>query len=123
MRKDPLTEKVIGCAIEVHSVIGPGLLESTYQQCLARELSLNNVSFQLEQSMPVAYKGVALDCGYRIDLLVDGRLIVELKSVERLNNAHKAQLLTYMRLANMRTGLLMNFNVARLVDGIQRFRL
>lgn len=123
MRKDPLTEKVIGCAIEVHSVLGPGLLESTYQQCLARELSLNNVSFQLEQSMPVAYKGVALDCGYRIDLLVDGRLIVELKSVERLNNAHKAQLLTYMRLANMRTGLLMNFNVARLVDGIQRFRL
>lgn len=123
MRKDPLTEKVIGCAIEVHSILGPGLLESTYQQCLARELSLNNVSFQLEQSMPVAYKGVALDCGYRIDLLVDGRLIVELKSVERLNNAHKAQLLTYMRLANMRTGLLMNFNVARLVDGIQRFRL
>ena len=123
MEKDPLTGIIIGCAIEVHRVLGPGLLESTYQQCLARELELNNIEFQLEHALPVDYKGVRLDCGYRIDVLVANRLILELKSVEEIKGIHKAQLLTYMKLADIQTGLLINFNVKRLIDGISRFKL
>jgi GxxExxY protein len=123
MQKDPLTKKVIGCAIEVHRGLGPGLLESTYQQCLAYELSLKALPFKLEYPMPVVYKEVRLDCGYRIDILVDDRLIVELKAVEKIQGIHKAQLLTYMKLAEISTGLLINFNVQRLVDGIQRFKI
>ncbi|MBM4164875.1 MAG: GxxExxY protein [Lentisphaerae bacterium] len=121
--QDPFTGKIIGCAIEVHRVLGPGLLESTYQQCLAYELRLNGIPFKLEQPMPVAYKGVRLDCGYRMDVLVDDRLILELKAVEAVNGIHKAQLLTYMKLSGIKTGLLINFNVPRLVDGIERFKL
>ncbi len=123
MRKDPFTEKVIGCAIEVHRTLGPGLLESTYQQCLASELSCNGIPFRLECPMPVRYKDLQLDCGYRIDVLVDDRLILELKSIEKIKGIHKAQLLTYMKLAQITTGLLINFNVRRLADGIQRFKL
>jgi GxxExxY protein len=123
MERDPFTGKIIGCAIEVHRVLGPGLLESTYQQCLARELGLNNIEFQLEHALPVDYKGVRLDCGYRIDILVENRLILELKSVEEIKGIHKAQLLTYMKLADIQTGLLINFNVKRLIDGISRFKL
>jgi len=123
MEKDPFTGKVIGCAIEVHRVLGPGLLESTYQQCLAHELHLNGIAFKLEHPMPVDYKGVRLDCGYRIDVLVDDRLILELKAVEEVGGIHKAQLLTYMKLSGIGTGLLIDFNVQRLADGIDRFRL
>jgi len=123
MEKDPFTGKVIACAIEVHRVLGPGLLEGTYQQCLAYELHLNAIPFKLEHPMPVEYKGIHLDCGYRIDLLVEGRLILELKSVEEISGIHKAQLLTYMKLSGITTGLLINFNVRRLVDGIKRFKL
>ncbi len=123
MEKDPLTEKVIGCAIEVHRTLGPGLLESTYQQCLAHEFSLHDIPFRLEHPMPVDYKSVRLDFGYRIDLLVDDRLILELKAVEKVKGIHKAQLLTYMKLARKETGLLINFNVRKLIDGIQRFKL
>jgi len=123
MEKDPFTGKVIACAIEVHRLLGPGLLESTYQQCLAHELHLNAIAFKLEHPMPVDYKGVLLDCGYRIDLLVDGRLILELKAVEENSVVHQAQLLTYMKLSGIKTGLLINFNVRRLVDGIKRFKL
>ena len=123
MEFDEVSNRVIGCAIEVHRALGPGLLESTYEQCLAHELRLNNIEFQLQQPLPVEYKGVRLDCGYRVDLLVENRLIVELKSVERLIGVHEAQLLTYMKLAGKRTGLLMNFNVALLKDGIKRFVL
>ena len=123
MERDPLTEKVIGCAIEVHRMLGPGLLESTYQQCLAHELKLNNISFQLEFPIPVDYKGTKLDCGYRIDMLIEDRLILELKAVDQIKNIHKAQLLTYMKLAKIETGLLMNFNVRKLADGIKRFKL
>ena len=123
MERDPFTEKVIGCAIEVHRALGPGLLESTYQQCLAHELHLSEIPFRLEHPMPVEYKGVRLDCGYRIDVLVDDRLILELKAVEEIKGIHKAQLLTYMKLAHIETGLLLNFNVQRLTDGIQRFKL
>jgi GxxExxY protein len=123
MESDPFTGKIIGCAIEVHRVLGPGLLESTYQQCLARELHLNNIAFNLEHPLPVDYKGVRLDCGYRVDVMVENRLIIELKAVEEIKGIHKAQLLTYMKLADIDTGLLINFNVKRLKDGIQRFRI
>ncbi len=123
IEKDPFTGKVIGCAIEVHRVLGPGLLESTYQQCLAHELQLNSIAFKLEHPMPVAYKGIHLDCGYRIDLLVEDRLILELKSVQEISGIHKAQVLTYMKLSGVPTGLLINFNVSRLADGVSRFKL
>ena len=123
MKKDLFTGKVIGCAIEVHRVLGPGLLESTYQQCLARELHLNGIAFKLEHPLPVEYKGVKLDCGYRIDILAENRLIIELKAVEEIRGIHKAQLLTYMKLSGLKTGLLINFNVKRLKDGIQRFKI
>ena len=123
MEKDPFTGKIIGCAIEVHRLLGPGLLESTYQQCLARELHLNGIAFKLEHPLPVEYKGIKLDCGYRIDILVEYRLIIELKAVDEIKGIHKAQLLTYMKLAGLDTGLLINFNVERLKDGIQRFKI
>jgi len=123
MNRDPFTGKIIGCAIEVHRALGPGLLESTYQQCLAHELRLNNIDFSLEHPLPVEYKGIRLDCGYRVDLLVENRLIIELKAVDQIKGIHKAQLLTYMKLSGMETGLLINFNVRILKDGIQRFKL
>jgi GxxExxY protein len=123
MKQDPFTKEIIGCAIEVHRSLGPGLLESTYQQCLAHELSLEGIFFKLEVPMPVEYKGVRLDCGYRIDILVEDRLILELKAIEEIRGIHKAQLLTYMKLASINIGLLINFNVRRLSNGIQRFKL
>jgi GxxExxY protein len=121
--RDALTEKIIACAIEVHRTFGPGLLESAYEHCLARELSLNDIPFRIQVPIPVEYKGANFDCSYRIAVLVDEKVIVELKSVEKVIAIHQAQLLTYMKLANMSIGLLINFNVKRLVDGIRRFRL
>ena len=123
MKKDPFTGKIIGCAIEVHRVLGPGLLESTYQQCFAHELHLNGIAFKLEHPLPVEYKGIKLDCGYRIDILAEDRLIIELKAVDKIKGIHKAQLLTYMKLCRINTGLLINFNVQRLKDGSQRFKI
>ena len=123
MTERELTEKVIGCAIEVHRILGPGLLESTYQQCLAHELMLNAIPFQLEASLPVDYKGVKLDCGYRLDLVVDEQLIVELKAVDQITGLHQAQLMTYMKLSKVSLGLLINFNVTRLVDRVKRMRV
>ncbi len=123
MEFDELSNRVIGCALEVHSELGPGLLESTYQQCLAHELKLCGVRFRLQHALPVRYKGVRLNCGYRVDLLIENTLIIELKSVEQTKGIHEAQLLTYMRLADFRTGLLMNFNVRRLKTGIKRLVL
>ena len=123
MKQDPFTGKVIGCAIEVHRVLGPGLLESTYQQCLAHELHLNGIAFNLEHPLPVEYKGIKLDCGYRIDILVENRLIIELKAVDEIRGIHKAQLLTYKKLSKLDTGLLINFNVKRLKDEIQKFKI
>ena len=118
-----LSSQVIGCAIEVHRELGPGLLESTYEQCLAHELRLNNIYFKQQHPVPVEYKGIILDCGYRIDLLVSDKLIVELKSVDKFKPIHDAQLLTYMNLAKVKTGLLINFNVGKLKEGIRRFVL
>jgi len=117
-----VTEKVIGCAIEVHRALGPGLLESAYEQCMARELSLHSIRFRLQVPVPVQYKGIDLECGYRIDLLIDDQVLVELKSVDRLSAIHDAQLLTYMKLARIATGLLINFNSMRLIGGIRRFK-
>ena len=123
MEFDDLSNHVIGCAIEVHRHLGPGLLESTYEQCLAHELNRNSIAFQLQLAQPVRYKDVLLDCGYRIDVLVEKKLIVELKSVEKLLGIHEAQFLTYMKLAGIKIGLLMNFNVTKLKEGIKRFVL
>ena len=120
---DESSRSVIGCAIEVHRNLGPGLLESTYHQCLAYELSNGGVPFQMEAPLPVRYKEVLVDCGYRIALLVPGELIVEIKSVEGLLPIHQAQILTYMKLANVPLGLLVNFNVTKLQNGIKRFVL
>jgi len=121
MEFDELSNRVIGCAIEVHRELGPGLLESTYQQCLARELGLAGIKFRLEHPVPVEYKGIRLDCGYRVDVLVEDQLILELKSVDKVKDIHVAQLLTYMKLAQIKTGLLINFNVQLLKDGLKRF--
>ena len=118
-----LSNRVIGCAIEVHRLLGPGLLETTYEQCLAHELKLNDISFKLQHPLPVEYKGLRLDCGYRVDVLVEDEIILELKSVEELKGIHKAQLLTYMKLADIRQGFLINFNVRRLKDGLKSFVL
>ena len=121
--KDPLTAKVIGCAIEVHRTLGPGLLESTYEQCLAHEMSLQGMRFQVQAPMPVYYKKVNLDCGYRIDMLVEDFLVVELKAVEHITALHQAQILTYMKLAEAPVGLIINFNNTLLKNGIKRFAL
>ncbi len=123
MKFDELSNRIIGCAIEVHRILGPGLLESTYEQCLAREMYASGLKFKLQYLLPVKYKGVELDCGYRIDVLVENSIILELKSVEKIMPIYEAQILTYMKLANIKTGLLLNFNVERLKDGIKRFVL
>ena len=120
---DELSQNVIGCAIEVHRNLGPGLLESTYRQCLACELSHVRIPFQMELPLPVRYKDLLLDCGYRIDLLVRSDLIVEIKSVETLLPIHQAQILTYLRLSKVSLGLLIDFNVTKLQNGIKRFVL
>ena len=120
---EELSRAVIGCAIEVHRELGPGLLESAYEQCLAHELRLKGIAFELQKVMPVEYKGVLIDCGYRLDLVVEGRLIVELKAVSAIEPIHEAQLLTYLKLAKVKTGLLINFNVPLLREGIKRLVL
>ena len=119
-QRDQLTELVIGRAIDVHRVLGPGLLESAYEACLCKELADHDVAFSRQVPMPVIYKEERIDCGYRLDLLIEDKLIVELKAVERLLPLHEAQLLTYLRLSGIETGLLMNFNVRMLKDGIKR---
>src|SRR5262245_8166630 len=115
-----LTERIIGAAIEVHRVLGPGLLESAYEGCLAHELTLANISFERQVSLPVTYKSLQLDCGYRIDFLVEKMLVLELKAVESLQSIHEAQLLTYLKLGGWPIGLLINFNVPVLKMGIKR---
>jgi GxxExxY protein len=123
MEFDLLSKKVIGRALEVHRALGPGLLESAYEQCLAFELSAANISFQLQHPLPLEYKGIKLDCGYRADLLIENKLLVELKSVDKMLPIHEAQLLTYMKIAKVPIGLLINFNVKQLKMGLKRFVL
>jgi GxxExxY protein len=117
---EELTGQIIGAAIEVHKKLGPGLLESAYEECLCHELALRKLPFTRQQSLPVKYKDVNLDCGYRLDMVIQGQVVLELKCNEKLLPIHEAQLLTYMRLGNYRVGLLMNFNVPALKDGIVR---
>ena len=123
MKHEELTGQVIGAAIEVHRDVGSGLLESTYEQCLAYELKLRGGSFKVQVPIPVQFKGVKLDCGYRADLVVEDILMVELKSVEQIVKIHEAQLLTYMKHAKAEVGLLINFNVTVLKQGIKRYLL
>jgi GxxExxY protein len=120
---DPLSNRVLGCALEVHKVLGPGLLESAYESALAYELSTAGLMAQRQVDVPVVYKKVKLDCGFRIDLLVEKQLVVELKSVESLLSLHEAQLLTYLKLTGCKVGLLINFNVRLLKNGIKRLVL
>ena len=118
-----LSGRVIGAAIEVHRRLGPGLLESAYEECLCHELSLGDIRFERQKHLPVEYKGIRLDCGYRLDLLVEDALIVELKAVDEVPPVHRAQLLTYLKLTGIELGLIINFNVPVLKDGIIRMRL
>jgi len=120
---DPRTGAIIGCAIEVHRTLGPGLLESAYEECLCHELRLVSIPFRRQVALPVVYKEVRLECGYRMDLVVAEDIVVEVKTVERLLPLHEAQMLTYLRLSAFRTGLLINFNVPVLKDGIRRLVL
>src|SRR5271169_2799446 len=117
---DPLTKRIIGFAIEVHRQLGPGLLESAYEECLCFELTQAAIAFRRQVPLPVIYKSVRLDCGYRMDIVIEDKVIVELKTVERLMPVHEAQMLTYLKLSGIRTGLLLNFNSAVLKDGMRR---
>ena len=120
MEENNLSSEIIGAAIEVHKLLGPGLLESAYQAALARELVLRNILFEKEKALPLIYKGVKLDCGFRLDILVGGLVGVELKAVEKILPIHEAQVLTYLKLLNLKLGLILNFNVPVLKEGIKR---
>jgi GxxExxY protein len=115
-----LTRRIIGAAIAVHRVLGPGLLESTYEACLCQELLLRGIPFRRQVALPVLYGGFKLECGYRVDIVVDSTVVLELKSVAAIDPVHEAQLLTYMKLGSWRLGLLINFNVEVLKNGIRR---
>ena len=123
MEINEITEKVIGLAIEVHRNLGPGLLESAYKECLFYELKNNNIAVEVEKPLPLIYKEIKLEQGYRIDLLIENKLVIELKTVEAFTDVHFAQILTYMKLGNYSTGLLINFNTKMLKQGIKRFKI
>jgi len=120
IEENELSRIIIGCAIEVHKQLGPGLLESAYQECLYFELRNNGLSVIKEKPMPIIYKDIKLDHGYRIDLLVDNKVVIEIKTVESFTDVHTAQVLTYLKLGNYKLGLLLNFHVASLKNGIKR---
>jgi GxxExxY protein len=120
LRYEELTEKILGAAIEVHKALGPGLLESAYEECLCHEFNLRALRFERQIKVPVVYKGIHLDCGYQLDLMVENTVILELKSVERVTSIHEAQLLTYLKLMNKPVGFIINFNVPVLRAGIVR---
>ncbi|HEY8601805.1 MAG TPA: GxxExxY protein [Thermomicrobiales bacterium] len=118
---DELTHQIIGAAIEVHKALGPGLLEAVYEACLAHELMLRGLSTERQKVLPVNYRGIELECGYRLDLVVENVVLVELKAVEKMNSLYDAQVISYLKLSNYNTGLLINFNVPYLTNGIKRF--
>ena len=120
MTENEISEKIIGCAIRVHKELGPGLLESSYQECIFYEMIQSGLHVDKQKALPLIYKDVKLDCGYRLDLLVENKVIIEIKSVDALNDIHLAQVLTYLKLSQCKLGLLMNFNVVLLKDGIKR---
>jgi GxxExxY protein len=121
-RLNQITEKIIGCAIEVHKTLGPGLLESAYEECLCYELRQIELRFERQVPLPVIYKGVKLDCGYRMDVVVENSIVVEIKAVERVVPVNEAQVLSYLKLANKPLGLLINFHVPVLKNGLKRIR-
>jgi GxxExxY protein len=123
MEINDITSKIIGCAIEVHKSLGPGLLESAYEECLAYELIKAGISIKRQLPTPIVYKEVKLECGYRIDILAEDSVLIELKVVDEFNPVHEAQILTYLKFSNKSVGLLINFNVTVLKNGIRRFRL
>ena len=118
--EDKLSKEIIGAAIEVHRSLGPGLLESAYEECLCYELAIRGFTFERQKPLPVSYKGVKLDCGYRLDIVVGGLVILELKAINSIEPIHEAQLLTYLKLSNLKLGILINFNVTILKNGIKR---
>ena len=122
-QRDALSDKVIGSAIEVHRHLGPGLLESAYEECLCHELVLREIAFDRQVPLPLKYKGIHLDCGYRMDVVVEGQLVIELKTVDRLLPIHETQLLTYLKIGGIKTGLLLNFHAPVLKHGIKRMVL
>ncbi|MCX9026430.1 MAG: GxxExxY protein [Candidatus Methanoperedens sp.] len=121
MDENELSGKIIGAAIEVHKILGAGLLESAYEECLCREFSIGNINFEKQVQIPVLYKGIQLNCGYRADIIVDKKVILELKAVASIDPIHEAQMLTYLKLSGLKLGLLLNFNVPLMKDGIRRF--
>lgn len=123
MQINDLTEKIIGLAIEVHRNLGPGLLESAYKECLFYEIKKSKIQVECEKGLPLVYKEIKLEQGYRIDLLIENKLVIELKTVEAFTDVHFAQILTYMKLGNYSMGLLINFNTKMLKQGIKRFRI
>ena len=120
MRENDVSGKIIGAAIEVHKQLGPGLLESAYEECLAHEMGLRNISFARQKPLPLTYKGTRLDCGYRLDFLVENLVVVELKTVQAFAPIHKAQVITYLKLTQCKLGLLLNFHTSIMKSGIQR---
>jgi GxxExxY protein len=118
--ENEIARKIIGCAINVHKALGPGLLESSYEECLAYEIKKNGLVVERQKILPLIYEDIKMEVGYRIDFLLENKVIIELKSVETLNDVHLAQILTYLKLSNCKLGLLMNFNVIKVVDGIKR---
>lgn len=123
MEFDELSRKIIGLAIEVHRELGPGLLENVYSKCLEKEFEMNGMKCETEKEIPVYYKGQKVDCGYRIDIIVENKILIELKSVEKILPIHQAQILTYMKLTGIKVGLLINFNEMILKNGLKRFVL
>ena len=123
MDVNELSYKVIGCAYDVHKILGPGLLESTYEKCLCFELDKLDIKYERQKELPIQYKGMTLDNGYRIDILVEDKLVIELKSVDTLQPIHSAQILTYLKLSKKPLGLLINFNVTNLQNGIRRYKI
>ena len=120
---EDITKVIIGCAIDVHKELGPGLLESAYEECLYYELQKAGLSVEKQKAIPVVYKEIKLDCGYRADLIIEDKIVIELKTVDEFNPVHEAQILTYLKFADKKLGLLINFNVLRLKDGIKRYIL
>ncbi len=118
--EDRLSKEIIGAAIEVHRHLGAGLLESTYEECLCKELEMRDIKFERQKPLAVVYKGITLECGYKLDIVVEDKVILELKSVNKVEPIHEAQLLTYLKIADLKLGILMNFNVVILKDGIKR---
>jgi GxxExxY protein len=121
--ENPLSNKIIGAAIEVHRALGPGLLESVYEECLAYEMIQREIPFERQKIIPVKYQAITIDCGFRVDFMVGGLVVVELKAVDSLAKIHEAQVLTYLKLTGCKLGLLINFNVVRLTDGLKRMAL